>query len=444
MDRTLSREDVSTRLSRIAELARKAPGVALTTLAHHVDVQFMHEAYMRTRKDGAAGVDGKTAEDFSENLEGNLQSLVDQLKSGRYRAPPVRRVHVPKGDGKTRPLGIPTFEDKVLQRAVAMLLEAIYEQDFHDCSYGFRPRRGAHDALEALWKGAMDLNGGWVLDADIKSFFDTIDHGQLRAFLDKRVKDGVVRRAIDKWLAAGVLEDGSLSYPQDGTPQGGVISPILANIFLHEVLDEWWVKDVKPRLRGRGFLVRYADDFVMVFELEEDARRVLDVLPKRFAKHGLTLHPEKTWLVRFERPREGHDGDDEPGSFDFLGLTHHWARSRKGRWTVSRKTATKRFSRALKQLREWLRRVMHAPVAEQWAGLCSKLRGHAAYYGIRGNSRSLSRFREAVWWAWKATLQRRSNSRPYTTADHVRLTRRLPLPPLRVRMGSFHLSERLT
>ena len=431
MDRTPSRQDVSTKLSRIAELARKAPGLVLTTLAHHVDEEFLREAHRRTRKDGATGVDGLTAHDFARDLEENLRSLEDGLKSGSYRAPPVRRVHIPKGDGKTRPLGVPTFGDKVLQRAVAMLLESVYEQDFHDCSYGFRPGRSAHGALSALWKGAMDMRGGWVVDADIKSFFDTIDHGQLRAFLDKRVKDGVIRRAIDKWLAAGVLEAGSVSYPDEGTPQGGVISPLLANIFLHEALDEWWVKDVRPRLKGRSLLVRYADDFVMVFEREEDARRVMEVLPKRFSKHGLTLHAEKTRLVRFTQPRGGDD--DEPGSFDFLGMTHHWAKSRKGRWYVARKTAKKRFTRALKQTREWLHWHMHAPVREQWVGLCSKLRGHAGYYGMPGNSRALQRFREWVWWAWWKSLRRRSDSRRHTVARHAALSRRYPLPQMLIR-----------
>jgi group II intron reverse transcriptase/maturase len=431
MERTPSRHDVSTKLSRVAELARTAPDLALTTLAHHVDVEFLREAHRRTRQDGAAGVDGRTAADFEKDLEANLRSLEDGLKSGRYRAPPVRRVHIPKGDGTTRPLGIPTYEDKVLQRAVAMVLESIYEQDFHDCSHGFRPGRSAHDALSVIWKTAMDMRGGWVLDADIKSFFDTIDHGHLRAFLDKRVKDGVIRRAIDKWLAAGVLEAGGISYPDEGTPQGGVISPLLANIFLHEVLDEWWVKDVRPRLKGRGELVRYADDFVILFEREDDARRVMEVLPKRFGKYGLTLHPEKTRLVRFTPPPEG-GGDDEPGSFDFLGITHVWARSRKGAWAVARRTAKKRFTRALVQLRDWLRRNMHAPIKEQWTGLCQKLRGHAGYYGIRGNSPALRRFRDAAWTAWRKSLQRRSRSRRYTLAEHVALTRRYPLPPMRL------------
>jgi RNA-directed DNA polymerase len=217
---------VSTRLQRIAELARQRPGMALTTLAHHIDMDFLREAYRRTRRDGAAGVDGQTAEDYAANLEGNLQALLERFKSGLYRAPPVRRVHIPKGDGReTRPIGIPTFEDKVLQTAVSMVLGAVYEQDFLDCSYGFRPGRSAHQALEALWKQLMSVRGGWVIDLDIRSFFDTLDHGHLRRFLDQRIRDGVLRRVIGKWLNAGVLESGCISYPDAGSPQGGVVAP---------------------------------------------------------------------------------------------------------------------------------------------------------------------------------------------------------------------------
>ncbi len=282
MTGTPSPDTISTRLHRIAMLAREMPGVALRTLAQHIDMECLREAYRRTRKDGAVGVDQQTAEQYAEDLERNLQSLLDRAKSGMYSAPPVRRVHIPKGDGaEVRPIGIPTFEDKILQRAVTMMLEAVYEQDFLDCSYGFRPGRSAHQALEVLREGLMTMGGGWVLEVDIRSFFDTLDHGQLRTILRKRVQDGVLLRLIGKWLHAGVMEDGDVTYPDSGTPQGGVISPLLANVFLHEVLDTWFENEVKPRLRGRAFLVRYADDVTAVFSLEEDARRVWAVLPSR-------------------------------------------------------------------------------------------------------------------------------------------------------------------
>src|SRR6478752_10044051 len=249
MPGTPSPDPISTRRQRIAELARRSPRVALTTLAHHIDIDWLFTAYLRTRKDGAVGVDGQTAEDYAADLEGNLRSLLGRAKSGRYQAPPVRRVHIPKGTGsETRPIGIPTFEDKVLQKAVAMVLEAVYEQDFLDCSYGFRPRRGAHDALRSLWQQMMEMGGGWVLEADIEKFFDSVDHTKLREVLSQRVSDGVLTRLIGKWLNAGVMEEGVVRHPETGTPQGGVISPILANVYLHEVLDVWWERDVRPRM----------------------------------------------------------------------------------------------------------------------------------------------------------------------------------------------------
>ncbi|MEZ4253583.1 MAG: group II intron reverse transcriptase/maturase [Polyangiales bacterium] len=325
---------------------RKYPHQPLSSLHQCIDAEWLREAYRRTRKNAAAGVDGQTAEDYAQDLEGNLANLLDRFRSGAYRAPAVRRVHIAKGDGRTRPIGIPTFEDKVLQRAVAMVLEAVYEPEFHSGSYGFRPGRSAHDALEALWQGGMSIGGGWMLEVDIQSFFDTLDHGVLRRFLDERVIDGVLRRAIDKWLKAGVLEGGEVTHPEEGTPQGGVISPILANIYLHGVLDQWFESEVKPRLRGRAFLIRYADDFVVGFDREEDARKVMDVLPKRFGRFGLTLHPTKTRLVKFTRPRPGRDGDDRPGSFDFLGFRHHWGTSRRGKGVIKRRTSPSRFSRA--------------------------------------------------------------------------------------------------
>jgi group II intron reverse transcriptase/maturase len=424
---------VSTKLARIAELARGAPDMRFRSLAHHIDIEFLKEAYNATRKDGATGVDGQTADEYAADLERNLRSLLDRFKSGTYRAPPVRRVHIPKGDGRTRPIGIPTFEDKVLQRAVSMVLGAVYEQDFLDCSYGFRPGRRPHQALKTLRDDLIKVTGGWVLDVDIKGFFDNLDHGHLRALLDQRVQDGVLRRTINKWLKAGVLEDGSLSYPETGTPQGGVISPLLSNVYLHVVLDRWFRDEVQPRLKGRSSLVRYADDFVMVFEHEEDARKVLDVLPKRFGKYGLTLHPEKTRLVRFGRPRASKDEppDEPPGSFDFLGFTHHWARSRQGHWVVKQKTAKTRLSRALTRIAEWCRLNMHRPVAEQQQILASKLRGHCEYYGITGNSRSLNQFRAGLLQRWKTWLHRRSHRARMTWERFIRLLQRYPLPTAR-------------
>jgi len=427
-------DTVSTRQQRIAELAKQSPEMGFTSLAHHIDVDWLIAAYLRTRKDGATGVDGQTAEDYYKDLLGNLQSLLDRAKSGTYRAPPVRRVHIPKGTGpETRPLGIPTFEDKVLQRAVVMVLEAVYEQDFLDCSYGFRPGRSAHQALGTLWRQTMGLDGGWVLEVDIRKFFDMLDHAHLRELLRLRIRDGVLLRLIGKWLNAGVLEDGSLSFPESGTPQGGVVSPLLANVYLHYVLDVWFEHQVKPCLKGRAFLIRYADDFVIGFACEEDARRVLAVLPQRFGKYGLVLHPDKTRLVPFAQPAQDSlpgapEGGNRPGTFDLLGFTHYWGRSRKGSWVVKRKTAQDRLSRALTKIAQWCRLNRHQPIAEQHQTLSQKLRGHFAYYGITGNSFSLSRFRDAVECCWKKWLSRRRRRGFLSWTTFVRLLRRYPLP----------------
>jgi len=425
---------VSTRQQRIAELAKQSPEMGFTSLAYHIDLRWLYEAYERTRPDGASGVDGQTAADYSANLGANLQSLLDRAKSGTYRAPPVKRVHIPKGaSGDTRPIGIPTFEDKVLQRAVVMVLEAVYEQDFLPCSYGFRPGRSAHQALDALWQQTMGMGGGWVLEVDIRKFFDTLDHAHLRELLRHRIRDGVLLRLIGKWLNAGVLEEGSVSFPDAGTPQGGVVSPLLANVYLHYVLDVWFEREVKPRLQGRAFLIRYADDFVIGFAHEEDARRVLDVLPKRFGKYGLTLHPDKTRLVPFQRPPHTDTSATasermRPGSFDLLGFTHFWGRSRRGFWVVKRKTAQGRLSRALKMIAQWCRFNRHRPISEQHQTLSQKLRGHFAYFGITGNSQALGRFRNAVERLWRGWLSRRRCGF-FSWAAFARLLERYPLPP---------------
>jgi group II intron reverse transcriptase/maturase len=413
--------------------------MGFTSLAYLMDSDWLHEAYRRTRKDGAAGVDGQTAAAYEQDLEVNLRSLLARAKSGTYRAPPVRRVHIPKAGSatETRPIGIPTVEDKVLQRAVAMLLEPIYEQDFYDCSYGFRPGRSAHQALAALWKQAMDSHGGWILEVDIRKFFDTLDHAHMRAFLQHRVRDGVLTRLIGKWLQAGVMADGAVTYPEAGSPQGGVISPVLSNVFLHYVLDDWFEREVKPRLRGRAYLIRYADDFVIGFTDEGDARRVLAVLPQRFGKYGLTIHPDKTRLVPFREPPsaargKGTGSATPPGTFTLLGFTHYWGRSVRGNWVVKRRTAPSRLSRALRSIAQWCRLNRHRPLGEQQLTLGQKLRGHFGYYGITGNAAALSRFRLGVVRCWRKWLSRRNRERSLTWDLFTRLLERYPLPPARV------------
>jgi len=429
---------ISTKLERIAMLARKSPGMAFTTLAHHIDLAWLREAFRLTRQDGATGADRQTAAEYSTDREGNARSLRERAKSGTYRAPPVRRVHIPKGTGsETRPLGIPTFEDKALQRAVTMVLEAVYEQDFLPCSYGFRPGRSAHQALHAFWDQATKTAGGWVVELDIRKYFDSIDHGRLREILRRRVLDGVLLRLIGKWLKAGVLENGMISYPHRGSPQGGVVSPILANLFLHEVLDVWFKEVVQPRLRGRAQLVRYADDAVILFERRDDAERVMGVLPKRFGKYGLTLHPEKTKIVEFVRPdcrlrRVGSSAASRPGTFDFLGFTHYWGRSRKGKWIAYRKTARDRLRRSLRRIAEWCRRHRHDDLRVQQRILTWKLRGHYGYFGIPGNSRAVARFRHEVTRVWRKWLNRRSQRARVDWEHMARLLKRYPLPPPRL------------
>jgi len=427
-------ETISTRQQTIATRAQQAPELSFTSLNHYIDLTWLHEAYRRTRKDGAPGIDGQTAAAYAEHLEDNLRDLLDRAKSGRYRAPAVKRAYLPKGDGRsTRPIGVPTFEDKLLQRAVVMVLEPIYEQDFLDCSYGFRPGRSAHQALEAWRNQLMQVGGGWVIELDVQRFFDTLDKAQLRSFLRRRVRDGVLVRLIGKWLNAGVLEDGAVWYPEAGTPQGGVVSPLLANIFLHEVLDVWFEQDIKLRLKGRGLLIRYADDAVLGFSHEEDARRVLAVLPKRFGKYGLDLHPEKTRLIDFRKPwgTEPSDSSAPPRrrSFDLLGFTHFWAMSRRGFWVIKRKTATDRLSRAITRIGRWCREHRHMPVSDQQRELALKLRGHYAYYGMTGNARMLEQFLRAVTRRWQYWLNRRSQQRKWTWERFTRLLRARPLPP---------------
>jgi group II intron reverse transcriptase/maturase len=408
--------------------------MAFTTLAHHIDKDWLREAYRRTNKHGAAGIDGVTAQQYEQNLESNLEDLLKRVKENTYRASPVRRVHIPKGKGETRPLGIPTFEDKVLQRAVVMLLEPIYEQDFLNCSYGFRPGRSTRDALRAFRDTLMEMRGGWVLEVDITKFYDTIDRERLRDVIRQRVRDGVVIRLIGKWLHSGVLEGGCVMDPVTGTPQGGVISPLLANVFLHEVIDTWFERDIKPRLQGRGALVRYADDMALVFEHETDAKRVKEALGKRPQKYGLTMHPDKTRIVAFQRPEKDDDHDDDNNSgaslasFEMLGFEHRWAQSRNGYWVVMLFTAPRRLQAAIQRITSWCRTHRHLPVKEQWRMLAQKVRGHYGYYGVQGNSRATNILCRLAYRVWRYWLNRRSQRARMTWQKMRRLSERYPLP----------------
>ena len=421
---------VTPKLQRIAAQAARDPDWVFTTLAHLIDEDFLREAYRYTRKSSAPGIDGVTAQTYAEHLDENLRDLQERLRSGRYQAAPVECVWIEKDDGGQRPIGKPAFEDKIVQRAVAMLLEAVYEQDFNDGSYGFRQGRSPHAALHELRQRCMTEGMGWIVDADVRGYFDSIDRTRLREVLRKRINDGSILRLIGKWLRAGVMEQGALTHPETGVVQGGVISPVLANVFLHHVLDAWFEGEVRPRMQGRCFLLRFADDFVIGCELEVDARKIMAVLPKRFARFGLTIHPTKTALIAFRKP-EAHQGSESGnGTFTFLGLTHYWTKSRQGFWVIKRRTASKRLRRTKKSLWRWCRNNRHAPLQYQYQMLCVKLRGHYQYYGIRGNFRLLEEVRRSAEQAWRYWLNRRSSKRAIGWKKFGKLmqTSILPIP----------------
>ena len=401
------KQEVSTKQEQIAKNARTLPTVSFTSLAYHIDLKWLYVAYKAVRRDGAVGVDGVTAEVYEENLKENIGDLENRMKSGRYKAPPVRRAYIPKNEKEKRPIGIPTFEDKVSQKAVQMILEPIYEQEFYDFSYGFRSGKSQHMALNRLWNEIMNMRGAYIIDLDISRYFDTIDHGMLRDVLKKRVRDGVIIRMIGKWLNAGVMENGQRMFPEKGSPQGGVISPLLSNVYLHEALDSWFVEQVKPRLKGKATMVRYADDATLIFENEEDLNRVMEVLPKRLLKYGLKMNERKTETLRFFPPRKG---GRKPDTFNFLGFTHYWGKSRKGNWVIKRKTESERLTRALKAISQWCKKHRHLPIQVQHRKLNEKLRGHYNYYGITPNLRSLALYWENVKRIWMKWLNRRSRN----------------------------------
>lgn len=423
--RTQGRERVQQALARVRQAAEREKGVKFTALLHHVyAVDALREAYFRLKRDAAAGVDGETWEAYGEGLEERLQDLSGRLQRGAYRARPVRRVYIPKGDGRQRPLGIPVVEDKIVQRATVAVLEPIYETDFLGFSYGFRPGRNQHQALDALDRGLMTKKVNWVLDADLRGFFDAIDHAWLVKFIEHRIGDRRVVRLIQKWLKAGVLEDGAWTRSAEGTPQGGSISPLLANIYLHYVFDLWVPWWRRKQARGEVIVVRWADDFIVGFEHRSDAEAFVEALRERLGRCGLALHPQKTRLIEFGRYAAANRrarGLPKPETFTFLGFTHVCGRGRNGRFTVVRQTMRERMQAKLREVKAELRRRLHEPIATVGAWLRSVVNGHARYYGVAGNYRALVRFRRVVASQWRRSLARRSQTARATPARMERL-----------------------
>jgi group II intron reverse transcriptase/maturase len=419
---------MSTQLSRLTERAKADKTARFLSMAHLLTPGALYAAFEGLRRNASAGVDEVTYAEYEKAAAENIQQLHGRLVSHRYRAQPLRRVYIPKENGSERPIAIPSLEDKIVQKATVEVLNAIYEQDFLPCSYGFRPGRSPHDALDAVGRIICRGPMAYVLEADIRSYFDAIVRSQLMALIERRIGDRNILRLIRKWIRVGVVEDGRLLVTETGTGQGQVISPLLANIYLHYVLDEWFEQEVKPRLRGQAAEIRYADDFILCFQYREDAERVLQVLTKRFAKYGLTLHPEKTRLLAFGRAAlPSRPGARRPATFDFLGFTHVCARSRRGRFTIHVRTMRTRLRRSLKAVAQWCQQHRHDPVAHQAAALNAKLRGHYQYYGRPTNYRSLWRFYRLVRRLWHKWLNRRTRGKRLDWGTFQQLLNRHPL-----------------
>ena len=410
---------MSTKHIRIAELAREDKERTFFSIAHLLTVEALYEAFESLRKDASAGVDRVTYVGYAPEAWSNIEKLHDRLKAGQYRAQPLRRIYIPKEDGRQRPISIPSLEDKIVQKAVARLLRAIYEQDFLECSYGFRPGRGPQDALDEVGRVICRRPISTILEADITGYFDAIVRSLLTGMIKKRVRDGRILRLIGKWINVGVIEDGRLLVTKTGTGQGQVISPPLANIYLHYVLDEWFETEVKPRLKGEAYEFRFADDFILCFQYREDAEKVQDVLRKRFRKYGLTLHPEKTRLMEFGREalaKSEQTGGRKPVTFDFLGFTHISKRSRRGHFTIHVRTMRKRLRRGLTAVAEWCRKHRHDPVDAQQKALNRKLRGHYQYFGRSTNFISLLKFYDEVRRIWHKVAQPEDAWKPLALA----------------------------
>ena len=422
--------NMSPKLMKVARLAKQDPQQRFNSLAHMIDEEMLRRSFERLRPNAAPGIDGMTKEQYARGLENRLRDLHGRLKAKRYRHQPIRRVQIPKASGKKRPIGISSVEDKIVQGALVEVLSAIYEQDFLDCSYGFRPGRSAHDALRSLNRVLWEGKGNWLIEADIQAYFDSLDRAQLVEMLKLRIADGSLLRLVGKCLKVGVLDGEEFSTPESGTAQGSILSPLLGNIYLHHVLDLWFEQEVRPRLRGQAEVIRYADDFVIVFEDEADARRVMEVLGKRMGRYNLQLHPEKTRLLPVGRPR-GPKDKGGPSTFDFLGFTVFWRKSREGRWRVGLKTRRASVRRFLASITDWCRRHRHLPVKAQQVVLCQKLNGYNHYFGVNGNIDGLAHVRQRVRRIWQKWLSRRSQ-RSLGWETFCRVWDAYPLPRPRV------------
>ena len=411
-------------LDRIREAAERDRNLRFTNLMHHLTAELLRESYGALKRTAAAGVDDVTWQEYGEGLESRIMDLHDRVQSGRYRAKPSKRVWLPKPDGRHRPIGIAALEDKIVQQGVVWVLNQIYEKDFHGFSYGFRPERSPHNALDAIWVGITQRKVNWVLDADIKSFYDTINHTWLMEFLERRIADPRMLRLIRKWLRAGVSEDGEWSRTEVGTPQGSVISPLLSNIYLHYVLDQWVAEWRKNKAIGEVIIVRYADDFVMGFQYRREAERFLGEMKERLDQYGLEIHREKTRLIEFGRFAEANRaerGEGKPETFDFLGFTHICSRTQKGnRFTIRRKTIAKRLRTKLKEVREAIIRRRHEPVPVLGKWLRSVIQGHLNYFAVPGNRKAVDRFRTESNRAWLFALRRRSQKSRNLTWDRIK------------------------
>jgi RNA-directed DNA polymerase len=429
MNGATTSRNMSPELAKVAERAKRNPSERILALARFIDEPALAHAYEGLRKNAAIGVDGITVEQYGQELAENLRSLHERMKARKYRHQPIRRVHIPKDGGKTRPIGISTTEDKIVQATLRDVLEAVYEQDFLDCSYGFRPGRRAHDALRALDAEVMAGAARYILEADIVSFFDSIDRTMLMEMLRERIADESLMRLVGKCLHVGILDGDEYSEPDEGTTQGSVLSPLLGNVYLHQVLDLWFEREVKPRMKGRARLIRYCDDFVICFERQSDAKRVMDVLSRRMAKYRLALHPDKTQLLEFRPPKEDGSGGS---TFDFLGFTIYWGKSRRGHWVMRCRTRRARIRRAIQSAIDWCRRHRHQPVADQHAALARKLRGHYNYFGVNGNMYSLRRLLLPIARGWRKWLGRRSQRGNISWERFEQIMKRYPLPRPRV------------